>query len=109
MISDAAIEELAAVCPGAKAYVEQGLEYIHLPKLDLPEGYPQSVVEGLLCLSPREGYPTRLFLSERIDGKGANWNVYHILDKTWHSWSWNYVDGNGRPLEALAQHLKALR
>jgi hypothetical protein len=72
----------------------------------LPDG---GIVEALLCLAGRDGYPTRLFLSRQVVGKGANWSVHRILDKAWHTWSWKDVPADLRPLEILTSHLDGLR
>lgn len=104
-----ALSEIQAICPGATPMQEAGLEYIFLPGLKLPPGRTPSACDALLCLSPREGYPTRLFLSAQLYDRGSNWNTFHILGRTWYSWSWNYVPSSERPALVLAQHLRALR
>jgi hypothetical protein len=85
---------------------EGGLTYIHLPQLTLPGC---TIVEALLCMSARDGYPTRLLLSQKVEGKGGNWTVHSILDRPWHCWSWKDVSADQRPIEILAGHLMALR
>jgi len=100
------IDELKIVSKGAKVFEVAGATYVHLPKLTLPNG---RVVEALLCLTVSNGYSTRLFLSEPVEGKGSNWTVHEILDKPWHTWSWNGVPSDIRPIEILASHLAALR
>lgn len=109
MVCPDAMEEIRAICSGATEFVESGLAYVYLPGLMLPAGCMPATCDGLLCLQPRDGYPTRLFLAEQVAGKGNNWNVFRILDRTWHSWSWNNVQYTGRPAEVLVQHLVALR
>lgn len=111
MIVSQALDETLAICPGARLLDECGLTYVLLPGLRLPVGCTPPECDGLLCLQPRDGYPTRLFLSLAgpIPGKGNNWNVFRILDRAWYSWSWNHVPYTGRPAETLAQHLVALR
>lgn len=109
MVGSDAMEEIRAISTGAAELAESGVTYVFLPGLRLPAGCTPEACDGLLCLQPRDGYPTRLFLAERVTGKGNNWNVFRILDRTWHSWSWNHVQYTGRPAETLAQHLVALR
>lgn len=104
-----ALSEIEAICQGAAAMSEVGLDYIFLPGLKLPPGRTPASCDALLCLSPREGYPTRLFLSVQLTDRGNNWNTFRILDRTWYSWSWNYVAASERPAQILAQHLRALR
>lgn len=103
------MEELKAICPDAQEMSEGGLAYVYLPTLSLPEGNNPQKADGLLCLSAREGYPTRLFLSQQVAGKGNNWTTVRILDKPWCVCSWNYVSSTLRPAQILAEHLRAFR
>ena len=109
MIPPEQMEELKAICPDAREMSEAGLAYVYLPGLRLPEGSNPAQEDGLLCLQSREGYPTRLFLSQQIVGKGNNWNSFRVLDKTWFACSWNNVSSALRPAEILAEHLRAFR
>lgn len=109
MVAPEAMEEIRAISTEAALLGEGGLSYVLLPGLKLPVGCTPSICDGLLCLNPRDNYPTRLFLSQQVPGKGNNWNMFRILDRTWYSWSWNHVQYTGRPAETLAQHLVALR
>jgi hypothetical protein len=101
-----ALDEILALDPRASVIEEGGLTYIYLPVLILPDGAP---AEALLCLAGRDGYPTRLFLSRLVSGKGNNWSLHRILDKAWHTWSWKDVPPNLRPIDILMSHLDALR
>ena len=108
-VSDSDLKEIRDICPGATLFPEGGFTYIHLPGLKIPVNDKEPLVrDGLLCLQTHSGYPTRLFLSEPIPGKGSNWTVHRILEKTWHTCSWNNVPPD-RPAAVLAQHLRALR
>lgn len=109
MLAIGALEELQHVCPDARAMEEQGREYVLLPNVKLPPGRNPSTTDALLCLTPRDGYPTRLFLANRYPECGQNWNQFLILDRTWHCWSWKDVSGAQRPTQILAEHLRALR
>lgn len=108
-LSDAALAELAVLCPGTIVMREGGHTYVHLPALRLPAGCQPPVVDALLCLQPHQGYTTRLFLAAPIAGRGQNWTVHRILDRTWHTWSWQGVPADVRPMEVLAGHLRGLR
>lgn len=103
------IEELQTLCPGARAMSEGGQELIHLPTLKLPPGSQPSEVEGLLCPTARDGYATRLFLSSPVAGRGANWTVHHIANRTWHTWSWRDVSASQSLVQILLGHLDAFR
>ena len=109
MVAEDQLEELRAVCQEAKPLTDGPLQLIHIKYLQVPTGDAQFIVpEALLCLSPHEGYPTRLFLSER-PAKALNWSVITVLGRAWHKWSWKDVSANQRPLQILAQLLKAFR
>lgn len=107
-ISEEDLVEVRAICPSAAVMSEGGNTYVHLPQMKLGQGDSILIREGLLCPQARDGYATRLFLSEPVPGRGNNWTVHQILDKAWHTWSWQNVPA-GRPAQILAQHLAALR
>lgn len=109
-INDAELSEIRSVCFGAEAIQEAGVTYIYLPNLKLPLGCNPREVEGLLRPGPGpDGYTTRLFLSHPFSSKGQNWTVHRILDKTWHTFSFNNVPSDLRLIEILANHLNVLR
>jgi hypothetical protein len=66
-------------------------------------------VEALLCIQQHGGYTTRLFLSQIVPDKGANWSTHQIFGRTWHTWSWNNVPANIRPAQILRCHLDAFK
>jgi hypothetical protein len=101
--------EVVLVCPAATPLTESGVAYILLPKLRMPSGCAVELCDGLLCLGGRDGYLTRLFLSEPIPSRCANWTVHCVLGRIWHTWSWQGVPLGLRPAEILANHLRALR
>src|SRR5260370_37101667 len=107
MVAIDALDELRHLCPEATALEEAGREYVLLPNLKLPEGRNPNNIDALLCLSEREGYPTRLFLAARYAERGGNWNELRILGRTWHCLSWNYGAAGQRPPQILAAHLRA--
>ena len=109
MLSDELLAELMTICDGAKEMAEGGYSFVYLPGLKIRTGENTVSQDALLCLQPRDGYPTRLFLSQQIQGRGNNWTTHRIVDRTWHSWSWNYVGSDLRPAQVLAEHLRALR
>ncbi len=111
MESELQLRELDQLCSGAREFSEFNLNYILLPQLRLPDGCTPAVVDALLCLSGRDGYPNRLYFAQQIACKnGLNWNAQNvpILQRNWFAYSWNYVT-SVRPIEVLAQHLKALQ
>ena len=103
-------DELLNLCEEVQEHTEGNIPYLHLRRLNLPANCQPEVLDALLCLGLREGYPTRLFVSEAItspSSKAQNWGTFTILSRSWHSWSWNYVPATQRPAEVLAAHLKA--
>ena len=98
------MEELLTLCPGAKEMQESGHHFVFLPQLPV-NGTKQ---DSLLCLTARDGYPTRLFLAQPIAGKGNNWTVHQILGRTWHTCSWK-IEAAMNPAQILAEHLRAYR
>lgn len=109
MAATSELEELDKICPGAAQVMDGGVTYFFLPSLRVPVNDNILEVDGMLCTQAHSGYMTRLFLSERIAGKGTNWNVHNIGCRPWHTWSWNNVPENLRPAQILAEHLRALR
>ena len=110
MESDEQLAEIRTVFPGADRVQEGGITYVYLPKLRLPAGCNPQEVEGLLRPMPGpDGYTTRLFFSSPFIHKGQNWTVHRILDKTWHTFSYNNVPPDLRLIEILANHLKVLQ
>jgi len=111
MVSLEHMEELRAVCPGAKQALESGVDFVLLPELKLPEGCSPGQADALLCLGPRDGYENRLFFSQQINSRTArNWNGQNvrILEQNWFAYSWRAPAGL-RPIETLIAHLQALR
>ena len=109
MTSVADLDEVLHLCRGVHEVHEGGQLFLHLKGLRLPPDCGPAEVDALLCLHRRDGYESRLYLSERIVQKGANWTTACILDRPWHTWSWQGVSPQQRPIQVLAAHLKALQ
>lgn len=107
-VSPEALAELQQLCPDAAVVSEAGQEFIDLPGLGIRVGKETHKRDALLTLQAHSGYTSRLFLSEPIPGRGANWRTHTVLGRTWHSPSWKDVPP-GRPVEMLLQHLKVHR
>lgn len=89
---------------------EGGVVYIFLPELRMPPGCDPQLVDALLRPGGgTDGYTSRLFLSSPFPGKGQNWTVHRIMDRTWHAFSYNNVPADIRPIEILANHLAVLQ
>lgn len=104
------IAELKLIAPDLSVAQEGGFTFIHITNLCMPEGCTPQVVNALLCPEPRDGYSSRLFLSEQISNRsGLNWNGnIRVLEKNWYAISWQTQPGH-RLAEMLILHLKPFR
>jgi len=112
MISPAHMEELQKICAGARVMAESGIDYIFLPKLTVVTTINTQELDALICPTQHpSGYMTRLFFSTPLLGAGQsnNWTEHRILERQWHSWSWQNVPPSQAPSQILAAHLRALR
>jgi len=102
------IREMEKSFPGFKHSEEGGFDYFYIPKLNLPNGCVPETVEALLCPQLRDGYNSRLFLSQQITGcPQRNWNgTYRILDRTWYAISWQTTPSSNL-FQMLLIHLRA--
>lgn len=106
----AEIQRLQDRWPDAEKLQEGERTYVYLPTFEVsaPEGL--KVISALLLPGPSaDGYTTRLYFSERFSPKGANWNVFTILGRTWHACSWNYVPADRDWMDIIASHLRPLQ
>ena len=107
------IEALRTLYPELSAAEEGGISYFLIENLKLPDGAEPQTVTGLLCPTERDGYPSRLFLSQQVShkGKGQNWNPKQsvvILGRSW--WSVSWMTRKGQTLvEMILDHLGAFR
>lgn len=101
--------ELEDIYPGAAERPEGGYSYIYLPGLKVTTAGQTIILDALLCPQQKDGYNTRLFLSQVVQGRGSNWSTHRILDRTWYTPSWNNVASSLRPAQMLAEHLRAYR
>lgn len=112
MGSDEQLNALKSVFPDLEVGKEGGTEFVHIRDMPLPDGCVPNRVDGLLCPSARDGYPSRLFLSEQIShsGKGTNWNAagVRILGRQWWAVSWKTRDAQTL-LEMILDHLSAFQ
>ena len=102
------VEALKKVYPELAAASEGGTDFIRIDKIILPDPCHPRVVAGLLCPTEREGYPSRLFISEMVKHPGkANWNPATgslILGKQWWALSWKTKPGQTL-LQMVIDHL----
>ena len=102
------IEELKRYCSKVSLLTEGVMAFPYLEGLRLPAGCTPAVCDGLLCPSPKDGYPSRLYFSAQINGQYTrNWNVSgaRIGEKNWWAFSWK-VDLSAPTLaQLLTAHL----
>lgn len=106
------IEALKKLYPELAAASEGGTDFIRIEKLVLPEPCQPKVVAGLLCPTARDGYPSRLFISEKVNHSGkANWNPANgsmILGQQWWALSWKTRAGQTL-VQMVLDHLGGFR
>jgi hypothetical protein len=84
-------DELKGYCSKLSALIEGGVTFLQMEGLRLPAGCSPDVCDGLLCPVPRDGYPSRLYLSAQISSPYTrNWNVSNarIAERNWFAFSW---------------------
>jgi hypothetical protein len=102
------LEELKRYCTKLKAVPEGGVTFFYLEELRLPAGCVPNVCDALLCPVPRDGYPSRLFLSVLVSSPYTrNWNVANarIAEKNWVAFSWKVDLPNLTLAQLLVAHL----
>lgn len=107
-ISEEQLNKLKKYFDGVRTFQEGGFGYVYIPNLPLGEGTNAVKIDVLLCPFERDGYPSRLFLSEKISGNHkGNWNGnIRILDRNWYAVSWKVKRGL-ELFDMLATHLNA--
>lgn len=109
---DPELAPIRAICAGSVERRSEGnRNFILMLGLKFfVRGAPRQM-DALLCLNHgNPTYPTKLYLAERIDGLGLNWNeTGYILARPWHSWSWKDVPPSQPPFAILAGHLRAFQ
>lgn len=98
------------VYPDAELWSEGGQPFVYLPKLQFASAVGKVQADVLLCPQAHPGYPTRLFLSQKLEGTKANFNSNPVIGgRSWHGASWDGVPASLPWLEILACHLKAFQ
>lgn len=106
---EAEIEALKKHCDEATLHVEANVTYIYLKKLRLPENCSPSVVNAVLCPTPRDGYGSRLGFEVQIATPNArNWQQIRVLDRNWSAFSWNFPFAGLDLLHILLGHFEGL-
>ncbi|HKW22799.1 MAG TPA: hypothetical protein VJO13_15540 [Ktedonobacterales bacterium] len=103
---DEQVTDLQRIYPGSKRCEEGGTTFYFIPQLPLPPGCSPTSVDALLCPTPRDSYPSRLYFAERAQTPPLptplNWNgSARILERNWYAFSW--VEIPALPLVDLVQ------
>jgi hypothetical protein len=109
-VSDAAREfaNIQAMHADAVLLREGGQPVAFLPGFRfVAHDHPQTM-DVLLVPFFHSGYVTRLFFSRKIEGRGANWNQYRLVERNWWAPSWANVPGSMPWTKMLSAHLKAV-
>jgi hypothetical protein len=106
------LNELKRLYPEISAQDEGGQTLILIANLKLPEGCTPAVTDALLFPVPRDGYPSRLYLSQKIThkGEGQNWQPATgsiIGNRQWWAVSWNTHQPKQSLLAMVTAHLQA--
>lgn len=101
--------EVQRFYPDAIIIPEGGVNYVFIPDLELPSGCVPQKIDALLCPVLKNGYQSRLFYTQKIEGIASrNWNGnLRLCDRTWVSFSWKSKDGMSL-LEMMRYHLYTL-
>jgi hypothetical protein len=106
------LDELRNLVPGVSVCQEGTVTYFLLPGLQLPAGCTPAQVDALLCPTPRDGYESRLFFSQRVTSTTTrNWHVTNtrIVDRPWSAFSWKTNRTGLRLAQMVVEHLCALK
>ena len=103
------LDSLRPLSKDPQILTENGCEFVFLPELKVSGGTTVHIRDALLCPREMHGYPTRLFLSEPIPGRGQNWGQFMFFARAWHSPSWRGVEATLSLPQMLVAHLAAYR
>jgi hypothetical protein len=112
MFMDDQVSELKLLCGSVDAFEDGGVTYLVLGGLALPPGCTPPSTDALLCSTPRDGYPSRLFFADRVQSPHErNWNFNgRIGERNWHAFSWKVNDARAMRLAQLVRvHLDGFR
>lgn len=107
-MSSEQFKNVRAAYPAAELWNEGQQPVVHVPSVSIRSQGGTIVRNILLWPAMREGYASRLFVSEPIHApKAKNWNVFSIAGRSWHACSWNDVNAGLPWLEMILAHLRA--
>jgi hypothetical protein len=104
------VEKLRNLCPLAELMTEGGQTAVYMPGVQFQAGTARVTRDLLLWPAPRDGYLTRLFLSQKVTGSvGRAWTAFTLCGRSWWAVSWQGVPANLPWIEVLANHLRAFQ
>lgn len=104
------LEGLRSVCPQASLQRDGTVICVLMPATTLMICGVAETIDVLLCPLGCSGYVTRLLLAHKIDGKPQlNWQTVLLLERTWHTWSWNNIPAAQPWIQIYAEHARLLR
>jgi hypothetical protein len=110
MDTQAGLASLRSLCPNAELMTEGGQTVVYLPAVQFQAGATRVTCNLLLWPDPRDGYLSRLFLSEQVTGSvGRAWTSFSLCGGTWWAVSWQGVPAELPWIEILANHLRAFQ
>lgn len=89
---------------------EGGTAFFFIPNFSLPDSCVPNKTDVILCPTPRDGYESRLYFTEKIQtSNNPNWNAVgvRILERNWQAFSWK-VPPNLRLAQMIAAHRRGL-
>lgn len=101
---------LRNLSPQAELMTEGGQVAAYLPSVQFEAKGAKVTRNLLLWPGPKDGYLTRLFLSEQVQStEGRAWTSFSLCGGTWWAVSWQGVAANLPWLAILANHLRAFK
>jgi len=101
-------EDLKRYCEKLCALQEGAVTFLYMEGLRLPAGCEPRVCDALLCPVAKDGYPSRLYLSEQVASPYTrNWNCSsaRIGEHNWFAFSWRVDLKDPTLTQLLIAHL----
>lgn len=110
MYAQEEIDALRPYCESIATASEQGVPYLLLRGLKLPQGAQPEKINALLSPGPRDNYDSRLFFEQKpACPYQRNWNgQVRVLDTNWFAFSWKFPAAGLKLVEILLGHLEGL-
>ena len=104
------LDALAAISPNAELRTDGTVTCVFMPNTTLQTSDGIKIMDVALCPRGLSGYSTRLLLERKIDSKsGLNWQVVTLINRLWHTWSWNQIAPDQPWIRIFAEHARVLR